>query len=155
MKLCFFDIDGTLVVPLYKDKNGNTVVGFTDEEWFEYCEKSSPEGYKYCKPVMPVIRYARQRKEEGARLFVLSTAQSLGEIESKKHYINENFPGLFEGVLTVDKDSQKIEIMNKMAMDAGVEVKECELVEDTYANILKANDAGFTATHISSLVCDL
>ncbi|MCR4960824.1 MAG: HAD-IA family hydrolase [Lachnospiraceae bacterium] len=155
MKLVFFDVDGTLIVPIYKNKKGKMVVGFSDEEWFEYCETQGEKGYQYCKPVMPVIRYAREKKAEGAKLFVLSTAQTPGEIKAKEHYAEVNFPGLFDEVITVPHDHMKVEVIEAKAEEEGVQLSDCELVEDTYANVLKANDAGIVATHISSLVCDL
>lgn len=154
-QLVFFDIDGTLCVPTYKDKEGKFVVGFSDEGWFEFCRENGDDGYKYCKPVKPVVRYAEKRKSEGAKLFVLSTAQSKEEIASKIKYINETFPGLFERVLTVSADIQKLEIMGRIAHEYGGNYTDVEIVEDTYATILKANEIGIKATHISSIVCDL
>lgn len=154
-KLAFFDIDGTLCVPRYKDKYGKYVCGFTDAEWFEFCENSGKEGYRNCITVKPVERYAHSLKEKGVKLFVLSTAQSFGEIEAKKAHILETFPSLFEEVITVEHDSIKMDVIKEYADRFGCELRECEIVEDTYSTILKANDLGIKATHISMIVCDL
>ncbi len=155
VKLIFFDMDGTLCVPEFKNKNGERVVGFTDEGWYEYCTTMGEDGYKDCIPVQPVIRYARVKKEEGAKLFVLSTAHTKEETAAKINFVKTKLKGLFDEVVTVEHDADKIPFMLNTAKNMGMEACDCEIVEDTYATILKSNDAGIKATHISSIVCDL
>lgn len=155
IKLVFFDIDGTLCVPRYRDKHGNLVCGFSDADWFEFCENAGKEGYRDCITVKPVERYAHELKENGTKLFVLSTAQSLGEIEAKKTHILRTFPSLFEEVITVSSDPMKMDVIKEYADKYGCDLRECEIVEDTYSTILKANDLGIHATHISMIVCNL
>lgn len=155
MKLVFFDVDGTLCVPTYKNKNGDLVVGFTDEGWYEFCVTMGEDGYKDCIPVQPVIRYARKKKEEGARLFVLSTSHTPEETAAKVKFVKTKLPDLFDEVITVGHDADKIPVMLKKAAGMGASAIDCEIVEDTYATILKSNDAGIKATHISSIICNL
>lgn len=155
MELVFFDIDGTLCVPTYKNKQGETVVGFTDEGWYEFCITMGEDGYKDCIPVKPVLRYAGKRHDDGAKLFVLSTAHTKEETSAKIKFVKTKLPDLFEEVITVAHDADKIPVMLDKAEKYGLEAKDCEIVEDTYATILKSNDVGIKATHISSLVCDL
>lgn len=154
-KLAFFDIDGTLCVPRYKDKHGNFVIGFSDEDWFEFCEKAGEDGYADALVVQPVKRYAESLKEAGVRIFVLSTAQSPGEIAAKEKQMGIFFPGLFEKVITVGHDPEKLSVIKEYASKYDCELPDCELVEDTYSTILKANEIGIKATHISMLVYDL
>ena len=153
-ELVFFDIDGTLSVPRYND-NGRLVIGFSDEGWENFCNNAGEDGYRDCIVVKPVVRYAEKRKSEGALLYVLSTAHYENEVKSKHKFINETFPGLFEEVLTVPRDPDKLTVISGMAEERGLKLSECELVEDTYATILKANEIGIKATHISEIVCNL
>lgn len=155
MELVFFDVDGTLSVPTYIDKYGKKVVGFSDEEWLNYCKKTGEDGYKDCIVVAPVARYALKRKADGARLFVLSTAQLPEETAAKIKFVNDRFPGVFEEVITVAHDAQKLSVMSDKAKECNVDITDCEIVEDTYATILKANEMGIKATHISQIVCEL
>lgn len=153
-ELVFFDIDGTLAVPRYL-VDGQYVTGFTDEGWFEFNKRERENGYNSCIVVKPVERYARKRKEEGAVVFVLSTSQTEEETMAKVKFVNDNFPGLFEEVITVAHDPEKLYVIRQMAEKYGIELTRTELVEDTYSTLLKANEVGIVSTHISSLVCDL
>lgn len=153
-RLGFFDIDGTLSVPIYNN-NGQMVTGFTDEGWLAHCAREREHAYDDCKPVMPVKRYAEGLKAAGAKLFVLSVSQSEGESLAKEHFIETHFPGLFQEVIIVDNNPAKIEVIHKYAENEGVTLSQCELVEDTYSNVLMANNNGIKATHIAALVCDL
>lgn len=154
IKLCFFDIDGTLSVPIYND-HGKMVVGFTDEGWFEHCATQREHAYDDCKPVLPVKRYAEALLAAGTKLYVLSVSQSEGESLAKERFIETHFPKMFEEVIMVDNNPAKLTEIQRIAGDCGVSLSECELVEDTYSNVLMANDNGIKATHIASLVCDL
>lgn len=153
-KLCFFDIDGTLSVPIYND-HGRMVVGFTDEGWYEHCATKREHAYDYCKPVMPVKRYAESLKSEGAKLYVLSVSQSEGESLAKERFIETHFAGLFEEVIVVGCNADKLTVITEYSEREGVKLSECELVEDTYSNVLMANDNGIKGTHIAALICDL
>jgi len=154
VKLCFFDVDGTLSVPIYNN-HGKLVVGFTDEGWFEHCATFREHAYDDCKPVLPVKRYAEKLKAEGTKLYVLSVSQSEGENLAKQRFVEMHFPGMFDEVIMVDCNADKITVIREHATREGVELSQCELVEDTYSNVLMANDNGIKATHIAALVCDL
>lgn len=153
-ELVFFDIDGTLAVPRYF-VNGEYVSGFSDEGWYEYCVSQKENGYNHCIPVKPTERYAKKRKNDGAILFVLSTSQTPEETSAKVKFVSDKFPGLFCEVITVAKDAMKLEVISEMASKFNTTLTKCELVEDTYSTLLKANEKGIIATHLSSLVCDL
>jgi len=153
-ELVFFDIDGTLAVPRYY-VDGKYVSGFTDEGWMEFNKRERENGYNHCITVKPVERYARKRKKDGALLFVLSTSQYEEETMAKVKFINDRFPGLFEEVITVSKDPLKLETIKEKADKYNTVLTSCELVEDTYSTLLKANEIGIISTHISSIVCEL
>ncbi len=154
VKAVFFDIDGTLSVPYYKT-NGKMVVGFTDEGWLNHCATQKEHCYDFCKVVSPVKRYAINKKNEGAKLYVLSVSQSEGERLGKIKFINDNYNGLFEDIIQVEHNNDKVKVMSEYAAINNLKHFEIEIVEDTYSIVLNANDNGFIATHIASIVCDL
>ncbi|MBO4697754.1 MAG: hypothetical protein J5643_10845 [Lachnospiraceae bacterium] len=153
-KLAFFDIDGTLSAPYYP-VNGVLQAGMTDEQWLEFCRTYREDSYHFCKPVMPVIRYARELRCRGAELYVLSTSQTKEEDLSKEHIIAKWCPDLFREILTVRKDSEKTLKILEIADALGVDPAECELVEDTYSLVLDAIGKGIKGTHVAQIVCDL
>lgn len=153
-RFAFFDIDGTLSAPYYP-VGGELKPGMTDDEWITFCAEHGDDSYIYCKPVLPVKRYAEQLRKEGAELFVLSTSQSAQEDSSKERFIERHYPGMFREVLTVRSDEEKVPAIKAAAVRFGVEPEACELIEDTYSNVLKAVCSGIKATHVSQIVCDL
>ena len=154
VKAVFFDIDGTLSAPCYMTE-GKLVVGFTDEGWFNHCNTLRENCYDYCKVVNPIKRYAISKKASGARLYVLSVSQSEGERLGKIKFINDNYPGLFDDIIQVEHNSDKVIVMSEYAENNSMNHSEIEIVEDTYSIVLNANDNGFVATHVASIVCDL
>lgn len=153
-KLAFFDIDGTLSAPFYP-VGGELRAGMTDEEWITFCKTYGEDSYRFCKPVAPVRRYAEKLKAAGAALYVLSTSQTPEEDSSKERFVAENFPGLFDGVITVRTDAEKVPAILARAQKSGVPAVACELIEDTYQNVLAAVTNGLKGTHVSQLVWDL
>lgn len=153
-QMAFFDIDGTLSAPFYP-VGGELRAGMTDEEWLTFCRTYGDDSYRFCKPVAPVKRYAEQLKADGALLYVLSTSQTPEEDSSKERFISENFPGLFDGVITVRTDEEKVPEILSRAEKAGISAGVCELVEDTYQNVLAAVTSGLKGTHVSQLVWEL
>ena len=153
-KLAFFDIDGTLSAPFYP-VGGELRAGMTDEEWLDFCRTYGDDSYRFCKPVAPVKRYAEKLKADGAALYVLSTSQTPEEDSSKVRFIEENFPGLFDGVITVRTDAEKVPEILRRAQNAGIPALACELIEDTYQNVLAAVIGGLKGTHVSQLVWEL
>lgn len=150
----FFDIDGTLSAPYYP-VNGELKPGMTDEQWLQFCKEYDGDSYRFCKPVEPVRRYAERLRAEGAVLYVLSTSQGESEDRAKKNFIEKHYPGLFQEVLTVRKDAEKVVRIRSLAEASQIPPEACELIEDTYRIILDAVNCGLKATHIAQIVCEL
>lgn len=126
--------------------------GMPDEDWIRFCVRCGKDGYRWCAPVPCVRAYAGERKEQGARLFVLTTSQTSFETLAKEEFIRRHYPGLFEQVIAVAKDELKLPVMCAMAEQCGVQADELELVEDTYALVLAADRLGIRATHVSQII---
>ena len=154
VKAVFFDLDGTLSVPCYMSE-GKLVVGFTDEGWFNHCTGLRDHAYDYCKPVRPVERYAKALHDDGIKLYILSVAQTEGERLAKISFVNRHFKGLFEEIIFASTNAEKISIMDDYAIANGLNHNQIGIVEDTYPVVLKANDNGYAATHISEIICNL
>lgn len=153
IKFAFFDVDGTLSEPRYM-VDGQLKIGLFFDRWNAYCLEHKEETYKDCRTIPVVKEHALKRKMCGARLYVLSTSLSEEETRAKKRFIERNYPGIFEEVITVDADDKKIDVILSYASEHGCLPKECELVEDTYRTLLKAMENGICATHISNLISE-
>lgn len=152
IKIAFFDLDGTLSVPEYRN-NGEPVIGFpTISEWVHYCETAGKDAYQYCKPVVVTKKYADEMKSAGIKLYVLTAVMSNAEIGAKKVFIKDNYDGFFEELLTVGNASEKREKIRQVAEMEGVSCRECELVEDDFSTLLDVIGDGVKTTHISQLI---
>ncbi|MBO6046907.1 MAG: hypothetical protein J6P61_04050, partial [Erysipelotrichaceae bacterium] len=134
--------------------DGERKIGLPFDCWEDYCDIHKERTYDDCAVNKPVERYARYLKSQGTELFVLSTAVNKNEILAKQVFIEERLPGLFTDVITVEEDDYKIDVIKQMADDYGVGLDECELIEDTFNTLLKANEIGIIPTHISQLTVD-
>lgn len=152
IKITFFDLDGTLSVPEYRN-NGEPVIGFpTIKEWVHYCETAGQDAYQYCKPVIVTKKYAAELKSAGIKLYVLTAVMSDAEIEAKRVFIEENYDGFFDDLLTVSNAKEKREKIRRVAEMEGVSCCECELVEDDFSTLLDVIGDGVKTTHISQLI---
>ena len=154
VRLAFFDMDGTLCAPRFY-VGGKIVGGMSDTAWLAFCEKNGEDTYRFCKPVPMVTEYAEQLKDHGAKIYVLSTAQTAPERAAKSKFVKQNYPqGFFTEVLTVEHDADKLPVIRKVAEKEGVRLEDCELIEDTYATVLAAIVAGVRGTHVSQIYCN-
>ncbi len=154
IKLAFFDMDGTLSAPRFYVA-GRMVAGMTDAAWTEFCKKNGEKTYDYCKKVPLVAEYAEKLKSGVTRLYVLSTSQTEEEAAAKRRFTAQKLPGIFDEVINVPHDRDKIPTIRRIAEERGVKPEECELVEDTYALVLEAITAGMKGTHVSHLYSGL
>ena len=154
IRLAFFDMDGTLCAPRFY-VNGKTVGGMSDEAWIAFCAKNGEDSYRFCKPVPLVAEYVEELKDHGAKLYVLSSSNSAAENAAKRKFVAHNFAGVFEEVITVSGDAEKLPVIRKIAEKEGVKLEDCELVEDTYPLVLQAIVAGMKGTHVSHIYCSL
>ena len=150
IRLAFFDVDGVLSAPEYRDQTG-AVIGFTEEEWLHWCEEEKEAGYRYCKPLPLVRSFAEKQKREGSRLFVLTATAGDLETKAKEVFVREHYPHLFDAVLPVSHENQKVAVLREMAKENGIPLTQCMLVEDTLATLLQAHDAGICAVHVSNI----
>ena len=150
----FFDVDGVLSAPMYWDAAGEPVIGFSDQDWIDFCKKEGEDAYKKCLPVPKVKEYAKGLCENGDKLFVLSTSSTPYEAKAKTRYLDTNYPGMFISYFYTDHDVEKIEKIKEVAETEGIGIDECALVEDTFSTLLLAHEEGIKAIHISNILAD-
>ncbi len=150
-KLLFVDVDGTLSSPCYK-VDEKFQIGMSGEQWEEYCKVHGEDTYEYCRPVPVVKEYIEAAKANGAMLFVLTTTCSQDEIKAKRKFVNQHYAGLFEEVIGVEHDNQKVDYILEKAQELGVAAVNCELIEDTYNILLQAITTGIQCTHLSTIL---
>ena len=151
-KLAFFDMDGVLSAPVFQNKEGQRVIGFSDESWRQHCVEHDENTYAHCRPLPIVYEYAKKLKEEGATLYVLTVSENSFENNAKKKFTQTHYPNLFMDVISVSSEQAKPEVMHMMAQKYQISPQACELVEDTYSTLLKVIALGMKGPHLSHLL---
>ena len=151
MKIMFVDVDGTLSSPCYK-VDGKFQIGMSDVQWDSYCKEHGEDTYEWCRPVMPVKKYALDAKAAGAKLYVLTTSGTQIETEAKRKFIDRYYPGIFDDIYSVEHDNEKVKFILEKASELGIEPSDCELVEDTYRILLQTITEGIKSTHITTIL---
>ena len=111
MKIMFVDVDGTLSSPCYK-VDGKFQIGMSDVQWASYCKEHGEDTYEWCRPVMPVKKYALDAKAAGAKLYVLTTSGTQIETEAKRKFIDRYYPGIFDDIYSVEHDNEKVKFIH-------------------------------------------
>lgn len=153
MKLAFFDVDGTLSVPRYLI-DGTYRIGAPKTEWIAFCKEHRENSYEYCLTIPEVRAYAKQLKEEGVKLYVLSAVSSFYEKAAKTKFVKDHYPDLFDGFFYVNGDEEKLQVLSEMAALQEVPLSECVLVEDNFSLLLEALGKGIEPVHISMLAAE-
>ena len=151
MKAVFIDVDGTLSSPCYK-VDGKFQIGMSDAQWSEYCASHGEDTYEWCRPVMPVKKYALDAKAAGAKLYVLTTSGTQIETAAKRRFIDRYYAGIFDDIYSVEHDNDKVAFILEKAKELEIEPGDCELVEDTYRILLQTVVAGIKSTHITTIL---
>lgn len=154
IKAAFFDMDGTLSVPIYPVGDRYQPC-MTDEQWHNFNEKYNVESYSWCKPVYCVKRYAEKLKAQGAKLYVLTGVHTDYEVMGKREFTNVHYEGLFEELIPVRSDAEKIPYMMNYCKKNGIQYSECELIEDTFKNVIEAICSGFEAKHVTNILDEM
>jgi FMN phosphatase YigB (HAD superfamily) len=150
MKLIFVDIDGTSSAPVYM-VDGKPQIGMSDEAWDPFCREKGDDSYEYCEPVPALKAFLEEQKALGNRIFILTVVYNDHEPGAKQKFVDKNYPGIFEKVISVGSEDEKIGTMKEYAEKEGVQYEDCILIDDTYALLLRTLCAGFGAVHITNI----
>ena len=74
---------------------------------------------------------------------------------SKRKFVEKYYTDMFENVISVEHDAEKVEVIKAMAKQYEVELAECELVEDTLNILFETVCEGIVSTHIANIFADL
>ena len=151
MKAMFIDVDWTLSSPCYR-VDGKFQIGMSDVQWADYCKVNGEDTYEWCRPVMQVKEYAMKAKANGTRLYVLTTSGTEIETVAKRRFIDRYYSGMFDDIYAVEHDDDKVKFILKKAVELGIELGDCELVEDTYRILLQTVTEGIKSTHITTIL---
>lgn len=149
-KYAFFDIDGTLSIPLY-NLNGDLVQGMTEEQWFEF-NMWHNDTYKDCKSSSALTDALSTLSKDCFGLYCLTCECNSRAYFNKADFILSRYKPYFNDIRQIefvaDKED-KIRFMLRFAATKGVKPKEILYVDDDFALIVKASQAGINAKHIS------
>lgn len=153
VKIAFFDIDGTLAAPYFLTPQGFSA-GMPDEIWLEFNKTYKDQTYQWCKSIPQVLRYLEKLKKENVATYVLSCVLTPEEKRAKDLFLSKEYPELFTGVFYVAEDSEKVPLMKKVCDESNISYQDCELIEDSFRNIIDAITAGFISKHVTNIIVE-
>ncbi len=144
-KIIFWDIDGTLTA--FRFDGSVRYPSMRGEKGL--CAISG--GMYYAK--RPSAHMQRVVGECGAeKQLVLGRFLTKREIEDKIRWIHENFPEI-SGSIWVPEGDEKVPRLEEYAEKNGIrDWNRIVLIDDTHADLVKAEEAGFGAWHVSSFL---
>lgn len=152
MKYIFFDIDGVLSVPRYKNFDKEEYVsGFTDDDWLKF-DVMSEHPYKDCiapKTMQKFVHILHTNKKLCKKIFCLTADDNSFSYNSKKRFIKEHYPEIKDAnILMVASADMKKDMIRYLAERDNIKLKECLLIEDTFQTLIDAEIAGISNLHV-------
>lgn len=155
-KTYFFDIDGTLSVPMYEftiEGKRSRRCCMPEDEWGKFASNNK-QAYEQCKVLPQIKAMLGDLSTEGATLVVLSVEKLKLVRIAKDEFVRRNFDSVFSKVVYVDEASDKVEYIKSYASKNGVNLSDCVLVDDTLSILMEAEEAGIVPLHITNVVYD-
>ena len=146
MNLLFVDFDNVLFVPEFKGKG----VGMLQDEWIAWCVRYGNSSYKDSRPVSFMKEYLESRKNM-SKMYVLTAVASSYEANVKRFMCNKYYEDLFSEFIAVGNSEDKLKIIKYLSEKEHCSFNKCELIEDDYTLLLKANEMGIICTHIAKV----
>lgn len=155
IKYVFFDVDGVLSVPRYKNFDKEEYVsGFTDENWLKF-DIFSKHPYKDCiapRAMKKFIHILHKNRGLCKKIFCLTVDDNSFSYNSKKKFIKENYPEITEEhILWVASANMKTDVIRYIAERDKINTKECLLIEDTFQTIIDAELMGISNLHVAGI----
>lgn len=155
VKIAFFDIDGVLSIPRYRDYLGSIkcAIGKNDEAWFDKSNWNS-DCYKDCAVNPKIVTLLNILKSKNVRLFALTHDTNSGSYFNKVDFVLNNYNDYFNSyrqVLFVSKPLDKLRLMDIYCSKYSINHTDCLLIEDTYDTCIEAVDKNYRVCHISEL----
>lgn len=155
-KTYFFDIDGTLSVPIYEfevEGEMQEKCCMSDNEWNKFASNNT-QAYSKCKVLPQVRKFLEDLKKSGATLIVLSVENLKLLKIAKDEFVRCNFDDTFSKIVYVDFASDKVPYIKQYAKNNNIPLEDCYLIEDTYQTLVEAVEVGINPIHITNIVYD-
>jgi hypothetical protein len=146
MNLLFVDFDNVLFIPEFRGKG----LGMSQDEWFSWCVRFKNASYIDSKPVSFMKDYIKSRTDI-TKIYVLTVTCSSYELDVKRYMCNKDYNGIFTDVISVCSPIEKLKMIKVIAEKEHISLSNCELIEDDYSLLLKANELGIVGSHISNV----
>lgn len=149
--LIFIDIDGTLSIPRFMNKN-NTIVSCMDEEdWINHCVIDNTP-YGLSTPVKGMLEYIKFCKNNNCKVFTLSTCMSSFESKGKNLFLDTYYgENLFDDRIYVANDKFKVKIIKAVCEKYGKDYSEALLIEDSLSVMIMTNKEGIETVHVTEI----
>ena len=153
-KIAFFDMDGTVLAPYFRNPDGTDVrIGYPAGEWQSVFDGEGRD-YMSCIQVQPVVEYARQLKADGAECHILTCCHSDGERKAKRAWFESaKCPkDIFSHIMFTESMDGKIEAVKALAGLQTIELSDCLIIDDDLMFCINARNAGIPAVHVSHVL---
>lgn len=159
-KVAFFDIDGTIVAPLFRTDSGegNYVLGFRKPEWIKFCNERQESAYADCMTVHKIMNIASALHIEGWDVKILTVTMSPGEKVAKLRWFDYNNHSsftsepLFSEIIFVGSPEEKIKYIEDYVKSNEMNPKDCILIEDDIGTVWGCQHLGISAFHLSHVL---
>ncbi len=150
MKYAFFDIDGTLSIPIY-NINGKIKCG-CEEEWWKNQNDIDDNTYRLCRTPKQIKLFIEDLIKNNVKCFVLSTEKHESAKQNKIRFINERYSEIFTNIFFVEKDDDKIDFLLNFAKENNVDNTDIYYLDDAFSLCIKASCEDINAHHISEFL---
>lgn len=148
-QMLFADVDNTLLCLHMLDDNNKRMIGAANyTDWLQY--NVTHNAYLYCTSPKGMFNLISNLHANGTKIYGLTECTNSFEYNSKFNRLRECYPGVFEhhgDLISIDDRHKKVLIMKMVAKREGIPYGRIMFVDDSYAEVMEAFDAGFFAMH--------
>lgn len=149
IKAVFADVDNTLLCLYMKGLDGKRTVGFHDyNDWLEY--NINNNAYINCQAPKGMSNIINALHANQAKVYGLTECTNSFEYNSKFNRLRECYPDVFKhhgDLISIDSRHKKVLIMQMIAKRDKLAPEEIMFIDDSYAEVMEAFDAGMLAMH--------
>lgn len=154
-RVAFFDFDGCLVAPMFKQSDGKYNIGFLGYKYDEFMNNADHGVYRHTAIVRPVHSFAVDLHSKGWTLNVLTGGTTKTERHEKRQFVDKHFntiSNIFKDVMFVQQPGEKVEAILAYAKEHDIKPENCLLVEDNYVTLLRAAKAGIKVMSVAHVI---
>ena len=152
-KYVFLDFDGTLCEYRYNDKvSAKSKNPECEYDWGQTLEEILFGGvFLKARPLKSMKKVIA--KCDPNKVYILGAVVSNSEINQKLVWLKENYPYIKkENMFFIAEGIPKVDVLKCFSKQYGISPEDMVFIDDTHSHIRRAEEAGFTAYHITTFI---